>query len=266
MSARRFYPGAVSAIAAGVLAFIVLPLPFIVIYAFSPTSFLEFPPTGFTTKWFVNFFENDRFRAAAFNSLSISAIVTVVTVAIAMPTALVAVRHPFRGRGLLLSLVSAPLLVPGVVTGMAALSALAQSGIGVGYWPIVIAMISFTLPLALRPLVANLSGIDPDLEIAARNLGANRLRAFLHATLPSLAPGLIASGTFVFIEAMDNFSITVFLTDLRTTTLPVEAFSYIRDFDDPTVAAMATLLIVLSVTIVLVIEAVLGLDRFLDLQ
>ena len=65
---------------------------------------------------------------------------------------------------------------------------------------------------------------------------------------------------------MDNFSITVFLTDLRTTTLPVEAFSYIRDFDDPTVAAMATLLIVLSVTIVLVIEAVLGLDRFLDLQ
>ncbi|MFI5011810.1 MAG: ABC transporter permease [Hyphomicrobiales bacterium] len=266
MSAARPYPWSMSAVAAGVIAFIVLPLPFIIIYAFSPTSYLVFPPTGLTTKWFVNFFANDRFRQALFNSLSISAIVTIVTLIAALPTAVLAVRHPFRGRGLLLGLVSAPLLVPGVVTGMAALSLLAQSGIGVGYWPIVVAMICFTLPLALRPLVANLSGIDPDLETAARNLGAGRLTAFMLATLPSLAPGLIASGTFVFVEAMDNFSITVFLTDLRTTTLPVEAFSYIRDFDDPTVAAMATLLILLSVAIVFAIEWLLGLDRFLDLR
>jgi putative spermidine/putrescine transport system permease protein len=265
MSGARSYPRSLSVVAAGVVAFIVLPLPFIIIYAFSPTSYLVFPPTGVTSKWFVNFFANDRFRAAMFNSLSISTIVTVATLAIALPTAVLAVRHPFRGRGLLLGLVSAPLLVPGVVTGMAALSLLAQSGIGVGYWPIVVAMTCFTLPLALRPLVANLAGIDPDLETAARNLGAGRLKAFILATLPSLAPGLIASGTFAFVEAMDNFSITVFLTDLRTTTLPVEAFSYIRDFDDPTVAAMATLLILLSIAIVFMIEKVLGLDRFLDL-
>ena len=265
MSTTRSYPWGVSAIAAIVVGFIVLPLPFIIVYAFSPTNYLVFPPTGLTTRWFANFFANDRFRAAMFNSLSISAILTIVTLAMDLPTAILSVRHPFKGRALLLNFVSAPLLVPGVVSGMAALSLLGQSGIGVGYWPIVVAMICFTLPLALRPLVANLSGIDPDLETAARNLGAGRLGAFVFATLPSLAPGLIAGGTFVFVETMDNFSITVFLTDLRTTTLPVEAFSYIRDFDDPTVAAMATLLILLSVAIVFAIEAVLGLDRFLDL-
>lgn len=266
MNGTRTYPLGVSVFAAIVTTFIVLPLPFIVIYAFSPTSFLSLPPAGLTTKWFINFFSNERFRAATFNSLTISAIVTVVTLAIALPTAVLAVRHPFHGRSLLIGLVSAPLLIPGVVTGMAALSFLAQSGIGVGYWPIVAAMICFTLPLALRPLVANLSGLDADLETAARNLGAGRIKAFLLATLPLLAPGLIASGTFVFVEAMDNFSITVFLTNLNTTTLPVEAFSYIRDFDDPTIAAMATLLILLSVVIVLVIERLLGLDRFLDLR
>uniref|UniRef100_UPI0034E0A57A ABC transporter permease n=1 Tax=Stenotrophomonas maltophilia TaxID=40324 RepID=UPI0034E0A57A len=70
-------------------------------------------------------------------------------------------------------------------------------------------------------------------------------------TLPQLAPGLVAGGTFAFVEAMDNFSIAVFLTDINTTTLPVEAYSYIREIDDPTVAAMATLLILLSVALVM---------------
>lgn len=81
-----------------------------------------------------------------------------------------------------------------------------------------------------------------------------------------MIPGLVEGGTFAFVEAMDNFSITVFLTNINTTTLPVEAYSYIRDVDDPTVAAMATLLILMSVGLVFTIERVLGLDRFLDMS
>ena len=166
----------------------------------------------------------------------------------------------------MMALVAAPLLVPGVITGTAALSFVAQTGIGPGFWPIAVAMICYTLPLALRPLVANLSGLDPDLEKAARNLGASPLAAFWRVTMPQLAPGLVAGGTFAFVEAMDNFSITVFLTSINTTTLPVEAYSYIRDIDDPTVAAMATLLILMSVGAVFAIEWLLGLDRFLDMS
>jgi ABC-type spermidine/putrescine transport system permease subunit II len=84
--------------------------------------------------------------------------------------------------------------------------------------------------------------------------------------LPQLRPGLLAGGIFVFVEAIDNFSIAVFLTNSRTTTLPVEAYSYIRDFDDPTVAAMAALLMALSVVLVTVVDKVVGLDRFLELR
>ncbi|WP_163481359.1 ABC transporter permease, partial [Escherichia coli] len=78
------------------------------------------------------------------------------------------------------------------------------------FWPITVAMVLFALPLALRPLVAILSGLDPDLETAARNLGASPQAAFLRITLPQLAPGLVAGGTFAFVEAMDNFSIAGF--------------------------------------------------------
>lgn len=248
------------------LAFVLLPLPFIVLYAFSRNAYSLFSGQGFTLQWFQRFFENDRFMAALQNSLAISVVTTVAALAVALPTALVAVRHRFPGRDLMMALLAAPLLIPGVITGTAALSFVAQTGIGPGFWPITVAMICFTLPLVLRPLVANLSGLDPDLEKAARNLGASPFAAFRTVTMPQLAPGLVAGGTFAFVEAMDNFSIAVFLTNINTTTLPVEAYSYIRDIDDPTVAAMATLLIVMSVALVFAIEWLLGLDRFLDMS
>ncbi|HVZ45177.1 MAG TPA: ABC transporter permease [Ramlibacter sp.] len=256
----------VSALGLLTLAFVVLPLPFIVLYSFSKSNYALFSSAGFTLDWFRRFFENERFTAALVNSLMVSVITTVAAVLIALPTALLAVRHRFRGRDLLIGLVSAPLLVPGVITGTAALSFVSETRIGTGFWPITAAMICFTLPLVLRPLVANLSGLDPDLEKAARNLGAGPRRAFWTITVAQLVPGLVAGGTFAFVEAMDNFSITVFLTNITTTTLPVEAYSYIRDIDDPTVAAMATLLIAMSVALVFAIERVLGLDRFLDMS
>lgn len=247
------------------LAFVLLPLPFIVLYAFSSDNYAIVGADGFTLKWFQNFFANGRFRAALANSLSISLIATTVSLTLAVPTAVMAVRHHFAGRDLLLTLVSAPLVVPGVIVGTAALGFVSQTGIGPGYWPITVAMIALTLPLAVRPLIANLSGLDHDLENAARNLGAGPVEAFFRITLPQLAPGLVAGGTFAFVETMDNFAISAFLTNINTTTLPVEAYSYIRDIDDPTVAAMATVLILFSVALVFAIERVFGLDDFLDL-
>jgi putative spermidine/putrescine transport system permease protein len=247
------------------LAFVVAPLPFIVLQAFSRGSYRLLEGGIPTLRWFRSFLENDRFMAAAANSVSIAAITTVVTLLVALPTTVAVLRSRLPGRRLLLGLVTLPQLVPGVIIGTAALSFVAGTGIGPGFWPITVAMICASLPLAMRPLIANLAGLDPDGERAARNLGASPLSAFLLITLPQLVPGLLAGGTFAFIEAIDNFSIAAFLTDITTTTLPIEAYSYIRDIDDPTVAAMATLLVVLSVAVVLLLDRLLGLDRFLNI-
>lgn len=248
------------------LIFILLPLPYIVLYSFSPNPYAVISAQGFTLKWFVSFFENDRFMMALQTSLSIAVVTTVVSLILAVPTAVVAVRHRFRGRDQLLTLVSAPLIVPGVIVGTAALGFVSQTGIGPGFWPLTVAMIALTLPLTMRPLIANLSGLDADLENAARNLGASPMTAFFRITLPQLTPGLVAGGTFAFVESMDNFAIAAFLANISFTTLPVEAYSYIRDIDDPTVAAMATILILFSVFLVFLIEWLFGLDKFLDLR
>ncbi|NKW10774.1 ABC transporter permease subunit [Ochrobactrum tritici] len=119
----------------------------------------------------------------------------------------------------------------------------------------------FALPFAIRALSANLLGLDPRIEEAARNLGAGPFRTFFVIVLPQLKSGILAASVFIFVEALDNFSIAVFLTNDRTKVLPVAAYQYIKDFDDPTVAAMATALIVLSVIAVAMLEKLMGFQR-----
>lgn len=266
MSALRSYSTPVAALAGLVMAFVVLPVAFIALYAFNDTGYLSLPPHGATLKWFANFFANARFRAALEASLELAAIVAPACLLIALPTSVALVRHGFPGRAMVNAAIMSPLVVPGVVTGISFLSLSARIGSGLGLGPLAVALTCYSFPFAVRALVANLHGLDPRLEEAARNLGATRLRAFLWVTLPQLRPGLLAGGIFVFVEAVDNFSIAAFLTNARTTTLPVEAYSYIRDFDDPTVAAMAVLLMALSVALVVVVDRLVGLDRFLDLN
>jgi len=260
------YSGSVVAVSTLGLVFLVTPVIFIVFYAFNEARFFTLPPKGLTLHWFANFFDNDRFRAALGSSFGIAGLVTPISLAVAVPSALAIVRGSFPGRGLLNAALLSPLMIPGVVTGIAFLGFFSQLNVGSGFWRVAAALTCFTLPFAVRALTANLHGLDPALEEAARNLGAGRWRAFLHVTLPQLRPGLLAGGIFVFVEALDNFSISVFLTDLKTSTLPVEAYNYIRDFDDPTVAAMASMLITLAVVLVFLIQRVTGLDRFLDLK
>ena len=266
MTSLRSYSSLVAAVASLVMAFIVLPVAFIALYAFNDAGYLQLPPHGLTLKWFVNFFANARFRASLYSSLIISATVAPACLLIAVPAALAQVRYRFPGQGFMNALIMSPLVVPGVVTGISFLTLSARIGTGLGLLPIMVALTCFACPFAVRALTATLHGLDPRLEEAARNLGATRLGAFLWVTLPQLRPGLLAGGIFVFVEAIDNFSIAVFLTNSRTTTLPVESYSYIRDFDDPTVAAMAVLLMCLSAVLVFAIDRLVGLDRFLDLK
>jgi putative spermidine/putrescine transport system permease protein len=260
------YSRAVPFLATVIALFLALPVVVIVYYAFNPSGLLVFPPPGLTLHWFANFFGSDRFRAALFTSVMVAVIVTPVTLAIAVPTAIALVRRRFLGRPLLDALVASPLVVPGVVSGVAFLNFFTESFVSTGFWRVTVAMTCCTLPYAVRAVVANLHGLDATLEEAGRNLGGRSWQTFLHVTLPQLRPGLLAGGIFVFVEAIDNFSITVFLSDLHTTTLPVEAYGYIRDFDDPTIAAMATVLIIQSLVLVAVMQRFVGMDRFLQLR
>lgn len=246
--------------------FLLLPVVFIFFYAFHTGAYFTLPPEGFSLKWFYNFFENARFRKAMLVSTLIAVTVTPLSLAIAVPTAYALVRGDFKGRELISNLIMSPLIIPGVITGVAFLIFVSALGVGPGLFSLILALTCFTLPFAVRALVANMYGLRTDLEDAARNLGASEGVIFRRVILPQLRPGLLAGGTFVFVEAIDNFSITVFLTTMDITTLSVESYGYIRDFDDPTVAAMAAVLVVLSVTLVATMSKLVGLERMFRVE
>ncbi|MFA5664533.1 ABC transporter permease [Castellaniella sp.] len=246
--------------------FLLAPVVFIVIFAFHDGAYFVIPPTGFSFKWFENFFSNERFRHAMLVSFGIGALVTPLSLAISVPTAYALVRGRFPGRDAISMLIMSPLIVPGVVTGLAFLILMSALGIGPGFIGLMLGLTCFTLPFSVRALVANMHGLQPSMEEAARNLGAPASSVFWHVILPQLRPGLLAGGTFVFVEAIDNFSITVFLTTMNVTTLSVESYSYIRDFDDPTVAAMAAVLIALSTILVFVMNRLVGLEKMFRVE
>lgn len=255
----------VTALAIVATVFLLLPVLFVVLHSFSPSRYFQWPPQGFSLEWHQKFYNSEMFMSAARNSFLMALIVTPLSLVIGIPASYALVRSEFRGKVIIQQIILSPLIIPGVVTGVSLLSLLSAAGMRIGLLGLCLGMLVFALPFSIRALSANLLGLDSRIEEAARNLGAGPVRTFFSIVLPQLKSGILAASVFVFVEALDNFSIAVFLSNDSTKVLPVAAYQYIKDFDDPTVAAMATALIVMSVVIVAILEKLMGFQKSLRL-
>lgn len=244
-----------------VLVFVVSPTVFTAYYSIGTSKYFQFPIEVYSGKWYGLFFESAKFRGAMMRTAILAGIVTPVCVLVALATAHAMAYGSRRAKQVLDAIALSPLIVPGVVTGIAFLSVFRLVGIEIGLIRMAIAMLIVCFPFALRAIAANYQNIDPATEEAARDLGAGPLMTYLKVTLPQLTPGVLAGAVFVFVEVIDNFSVTAFLTDLNSDTLSITAYQHIRDFDDPLVAVMSTLLSILTLIAVLLVQRVIGLDK-----
>jgi putative spermidine/putrescine transport system permease protein len=130
---------------------------------------------------------------------------------------------------------------------------------------LVIGHVVITLPYVVRTVTASLQMLDPQLEDAARTLGASGLRTFYRVTLPLIRPGLLAGSIFAFVTSFDNFTVSMWLKDAEHVPMPLAIFSFITRFLDPTMAALSALLILMSVVIILAVERMLGLQKAMTL-
>jgi putative spermidine/putrescine transport system permease protein len=198
---------------------------------------------------------------AARNSLILGLIVTAVSVLLATPAALVLARSRFVGREAILALLTAPLLLPTIVLGLALLIVFVGYGL-VGSWPgLVLAHLLITLPYALRVLATALSTLPASVEEAAASLGASPLAVFRRITLPLMLPGVIATCAIVFLVSFDEVVVSLFIVGPRLTTLPVALFRYVESRTDPLVAAVSSVLVLLTILIVLVLDRAIGLRK-----
>ncbi|MFQ6775857.1 ABC transporter permease [Cereibacter sphaeroides] len=243
--------------------FLYLLAPVILVFpiSLSGDSVLRFPPTSWSLRWYEALFENRAMLGAFWTSLSLAAIVTVLSLVIAVPAAWVMVRMEFRGRDLLFNLFTAPLLLPTIVLGLAILIVFASFGLLATMQGLVLAHLVITLPYALRILAVSLATQNMACEEAAKTLGAKPLTVFFRVTLPMLTPGIVAAAALCFLVSFDEVVITLFLTGPRISTLPVELYNYVYNTADPLVAAASVLLILLTLGVILVVERAMGLGR-----
>lgn len=247
--------------AVAMIVFLAAPVVFTAVYSLGESRYFQFPPQAWSLQWYGAFMRADKFRDALVTSAILAAVVTPLCLLMALPTAHALARYRFPGQRWIDALVLSPLIVPGVITGVALLSLFRILHQDIGLVRMSVAMLVVCFPYALRALAANYQGVDPATEEAARDLGYGPLRTWWTITLPQLRTGLLAGAVFVFVEVIDNFSVNVFLVDLHSNTLPIAAYQHIRDVDDPLVAVMSTLLSVLSVLLVLGFSRMLGLER-----
>lgn len=246
-------------VAVVVLGFITLPLVIVCFTSFNATTQAVFPPNGWSMRWYANIVDVGVFARPFQVSLALALSCVVITLTIAIAATLGLTRYKIPGRGAIDAIIMSPLIVPQVITGLAVLLMYAAiRGMPLAY--LLVLHVVLTLPYAMRVLLASMARVGSELEEAAISLGASRFKAFFLITLPQIRAGIFAATFFCFVISFDNFTATAFLVN-REPTLPVAIYGYILSTSDPTVAAIATLMFVVTTALVLLIDRSIGLQR-----
>jgi len=241
--------------------FLLAPVFPVIAMSFSNDSYLAFPPSSWGFRWYVALAHNAGFERALSVSLVVGVCATLLSLATGLPAAYAIARTPLPGRSLLLNLFTAPLVLPSVVLGLGLLLVLIRLGL-VGTYPgLILAHTVLVAPYVVRIVLAGLQTMPPDIEAAAATLGARPLAVFRWITLPQLGPALLAAAGLSFLVSFDEVVVSLFITGTRISTLPVTIFRYTQDHTDPQVAALSTLLIVISAAVILMLERTVGLLR-----
>ena len=230
------------------LAFLYVPILILFIFSFNESRLVTVW-AGFSFKWYVELFQDEKMLGALYNSLKIAFLSSSLAVVLAVMASVVMTRlGRWRGRSLFSAMLTAPLVTPEVVTGLSLLLLFVTMNDFFG-WPtrgiltIVIAHVTFCTAYASVVITARLLEMNRDLENAAVDLGATRLKAFFLITLPIISPALVSAWLLSFTLSLDDLVIASFVSGPGSSTLPMEVFSSVRLGLSPKINALSTLLI-----------------------
>lgn len=248
-----------------ILAFLVAPLAVIVWASFFSDKILGFPPAGYTLDWYVRAWQQPDFTTGFLMSVKIALCATAGSLLLGVPASLAIERYRFPGRESIRQLLLAPMYVPAIVAGAAVYLYYIQVEISTevqltATFPgLLLAHTLVALPWSMRLVCASLATTTGVAEEAAQSLGANALQTFFYVTLPIIRPGIIAAALFSFIASFSELEESLFLVGPGKTTLPIAIVNYLEWNLDSTIAAVAT------VQILIIGTALLVSDRYVNL-
>jgi spermidine/putrescine transport system permease protein len=239
-------------LSAGLLyVFLYAPIVVVVVYSFNAARF-GVTWTGFTTKWYGALLDNELALNAAKNTLLLGVFSTAISTALGTALGFGMSRHEFPGKKLFAKLLYVPVFIPDIVLAVALLLfySLVREWLGwfsQGLTTMTLAHVTFQIPFVAIVVRARLVGLDPALEEAARDLGANEWQTFRHVTLPLILPGVLAGGMLAFTLSLDDFVVSFFTSGPGATTLPILIYSSVKRGITPDINALSTLIILASV-------------------
>ena len=239
----RFWLYVVSSI---IMLLLVIPTLIVIPMSFSDSQYLEFPPRTWSTRWYEEYFGSDKWMRATMTSLQVG----VLTMLVATPLgtmaayALFVSGHKFA-RALFLLLIT-PMIVPVILIAIGTFYVYGRVGLNNSILGLVLAHSAMATPLVMIVITAALRSYDLNQERVARSLGATPVKAFFMITLPQLKFSVVTAALLAFLTSFDEVIISIFVSGGSNATLTKHMFSALRDFIDPTIAAISTIMVVVS--------------------
>lgn len=232
--------------------FLLLPVVFIGLLSFGSSQWLQFPPPGWTLRWYRDLFADPRWIDSMLASLEVGICVMVLSVALGMPAAFALVRGRFPGRTALHAVFISPMIVPLIILAIALYALVLRLGLNGTFIAFVAAHLIIALPFSIICIVSSLEQFDDSIEKAAIICGATKLQAIRRVTLPAIRLGVLSGGLFSFLISWDEVVISIFMASPGLQTLPVRMWTTLRQDLSPVIAAVSTLLIVLTMTVMVI--------------
>ena len=197
---------------------------------------------GFTTKWYTKLFQDTELWMVFGKTLFIAVVTTLLGVVVGTMGAVGFMNAKFKGKKLITNSIYFPIVIPEIVLAIATLLVFTQGGIDLSMGTIIIGNTTLVLPYVYITIKARLVGMDPSIEEASLDLGANRFYTFMHVTLPAIVPGVMSGAFMAFSLALDDLIITSFLANAETATLPMKVYSMIKKGVSPEINALTTII------------------------
>jgi putative spermidine/putrescine transport system permease protein len=237
-----------------VFAFLIAPILVIVPLSFSSEPWFTYPLPGLSLRWYEDFFGNPRWVEAIQNSLIVAVFSTLLSTVLGTLAALGLSRGNLPYRGVIMSILISPMVVPVVITAVAMYFGYALVGLTNTYLGLILAHTALATPFVVITVTATLTGFDRSLTRAAASLGASPATTFRLVTLPLIAPGVISGALFAFVTSWDEVVVALFLSAPDQRTLPRQMFSGIREQISPTITAAASFLVLFAALLMTTLE------------
>ncbi len=244
------------------LTFLIGPFLIVILAGMSAGEALAFPPQGLSLKWYAKVFTVESFRASFALSMFLAVFGTIASLLIGVPAAYALNRYDLPGSETIRSIVAAPIIVPGIIVGLALLRYFVVPLDVTITMALFVTHTALVLPYAVRVVSSSLNNLRADVEEAAVILGCTRLQAFFNVVLPNIRGGILAAFILGFVTSFNEVPASLFLSGPGVRTLPIDMISYMEITFDPSVAALSALLAFMSIAIVFMAERLLGFSRY----